>query len=120
MSQFEAAGKELLEWCGDARAYTPHFESNLMQCLHVVNNVTRTGAVGPDLGNLRITIYICYFTPTSLYHRLLLPLSVTDLFLVADRYGIVPLTFTKLHFKRTSLFDLKSCRFICQIGLCSR
>ena len=52
MSQFEAAGKELLEWCGDARAYTSHFENNLMQCLQVVNNVTRTGTVSPDLGKL--------------------------------------------------------------------
>ena len=50
MSQFEAAGKELLEWCGDARAYTSHFENNLMQCLQVVNNVTRTGTVNPDIG----------------------------------------------------------------------
>ena len=70
MSQFEAAGKELLEWCGDARAYTPHFESNLMQCLHVVNNVTRTGTVGPDLGNLRTIMYDYYSALISLCHQI--------------------------------------------------
>ena len=61
MSQFEAAGKELLEWCGDARAYTSHFENNLMQCLQVVNNVTRTGTVSPDLGRLSNMLLPFYY-----------------------------------------------------------
>lgn len=35
MSTFQNAARELLEWCGDARAFQPAYEQNLMGCLTV-------------------------------------------------------------------------------------
>lgn len=32
---FQAAGRELLEWCSDTRAFSPKFEPYLMECLEV-------------------------------------------------------------------------------------
>ena len=32
---FQSAARELLEWCGDARAFQPSYEGNLMGCLTV-------------------------------------------------------------------------------------
>ena len=39
-----------MDWCGDPRAFTAHFENNLMLCLQVVNNVARSSATNLDLG----------------------------------------------------------------------
>ena len=35
MGTFQNAARELLEWCGDARAFQPSYETNLMGCLTV-------------------------------------------------------------------------------------
>ena len=35
---FQSAARELLEWCGDARAFQPAYEQNLMGCLTVGNS----------------------------------------------------------------------------------
>lgn len=32
---FQNAARELLDWCGDARAFNPSYENNLMDCLTV-------------------------------------------------------------------------------------
>ena len=32
---FQSAARELLEWCGDARAFQTSYEANLMSCLTV-------------------------------------------------------------------------------------
>ena len=32
---YQAAGRELLEWCSDPRAFTPNFEPHLLECLTV-------------------------------------------------------------------------------------
>jgi len=32
---FQAAARELLDWCGDPRAFQPSYEANLMNCLTV-------------------------------------------------------------------------------------
>lgn len=32
---FQSAARELLEWCGDARAFQQAYERNLMECLTV-------------------------------------------------------------------------------------
>lgn len=37
MQTFQGAARELLEWCGDARAFQPAYEQNLMHCLTVWN-----------------------------------------------------------------------------------
>ena len=34
---FQSAARELLEWCGDARAFQQSYEPNLMNCLTVSN-----------------------------------------------------------------------------------
>ncbi len=34
-STFESAARELLEWCSDIRAFQPHFEQALFDCLTV-------------------------------------------------------------------------------------
>ena len=35
VASFQSAARELLEWCGDARAFQIAYESNLMSCLTV-------------------------------------------------------------------------------------
>ena len=38
VASFQSAARELLEWCGDARAFQIAYESNLMSCLTVSEN----------------------------------------------------------------------------------
>ena len=35
ITTFQGAARELLDWCGDARAFQPSYEQNLMACLTV-------------------------------------------------------------------------------------
>ncbi|XP_023217100.1 zinc finger MIZ domain-containing protein 1-like isoform X2 [Centruroides sculpturatus] len=49
-SGFQSAARELLEWCGDARAFQKVFENNLIGCLTVVSRVATQRGFDLDLG----------------------------------------------------------------------
>ncbi|XP_035211791.1 zinc finger MIZ domain-containing protein 1-like isoform X2 [Stegodyphus dumicola] len=47
---FQNAARELLEWCGDSRAFQKAFEQSLMGCLTVVSRVSSHHGYDLDLG----------------------------------------------------------------------
>ncbi|RUS85312.1 hypothetical protein EGW08_006913, partial [Elysia chlorotica] len=50
VSGFQAAARELLEWCSDQRAFQLQFEDSLMGCLTVIYNVASQPGYDFDLG----------------------------------------------------------------------
>ena len=50
-----SAARELLDWCGDVRAFQPQYEMGLMMCLQAVSRFA--ASPGFDL-NLGIAIFI--------------------------------------------------------------
>ncbi|CAL1271440.1 unnamed protein product [Larinioides sclopetarius] len=49
-SAFQGAARELLEWCGDPRAFQKVFEQNLIGCLTVISQVSQKQGFDLDLG----------------------------------------------------------------------
>ncbi|XP_015920407.1 zinc finger MIZ domain-containing protein 1 isoform X3 [Parasteatoda tepidariorum] len=49
-SAFQGAARELLEWCGDPRAFQNAFEQNLIGCLTVISQVSQQPGFDLDLG----------------------------------------------------------------------
>jgi len=49
-SGFQSSATELMEWCGDPRAFQPAYEQNLMACLTVVNKFAAAPGFDLDLG----------------------------------------------------------------------
>ncbi|KAG8200556.1 hypothetical protein JTE90_000629 [Oedothorax gibbosus] len=47
---FHGAARELLEWCGDPRAFQKVFEPNLIGCLTVISQVSQKQGFEIDLG----------------------------------------------------------------------
>ncbi|GFU00595.1 zinc finger MIZ domain-containing protein 1 [Nephila pilipes] len=47
---FQGAARELLEWCGDPRAFQKVFEQNLIGCLTVISQVSQKQGFDLDLG----------------------------------------------------------------------
>ncbi|GFW48390.1 zinc finger MIZ domain-containing protein 1 [Trichonephila clavipes] len=47
---FQGAARELLEWCGDPRAFQKVFEQNLIGCLTVISKVSQQQGFDLDLG----------------------------------------------------------------------
>ncbi|XP_031562916.1 zinc finger MIZ domain-containing protein 1-like isoform X5 [Actinia tenebrosa] len=65
---FQTAARELLEWCGDVRAFQRPFEGNLMGCLTVVSQVAATQGYDLDLGYRLLAVCAAHrdkFTPKS-------------------------------------------------------
>ena len=47
---FVSAIKELMDWCGDIRAFQPQYENGLMGCLHMVNRFCSSPGFDLQLG----------------------------------------------------------------------
>ena len=47
---FISAARELLDWCGDVRAFQPHYEAGLMACLQVVSQFSASPGFDLHLG----------------------------------------------------------------------
>ena len=61
-SGFQSAATELMEWCGDPRAFQPAYEQNLMSCLTVSRS-----CLFCDKSVLRDTVsFEGHFTPKNL------------------------------------------------------
>ncbi|GAB6028485.1 Zinc finger MIZ domain-containing protein 1, variant 3 [Chamberlinius hualienensis] len=65
---FQSAARELLEWCGDTRAFQKAFELNLIGCLTVVSQVAHQQGFDLELGYRLLAICAAHrdkFTPKS-------------------------------------------------------
>ena len=47
---FVSAARELLDWCGDVRAFQPQYEMGLMGCLQVVSQFAASPGFDLNLG----------------------------------------------------------------------
>ncbi|CAI8037821.1 Zinc finger MIZ domain-containing protein 1 [Geodia barretti] len=47
---FISAARELLDWCGDVRAFQPHYEMGLMMCLQAVSRFAASPGFDLNLG----------------------------------------------------------------------
>ena len=75
MTTFQNAARELLEWCGDARAFQPAYEANLMGCLtvsllYIVRILEWTGSYGQDgfTSNPQILVSFTGLNFAFIYH----------------------------------------------------
>ncbi|KAJ8248575.1 hypothetical protein GJAV_G00243460 [Gymnothorax javanicus] len=67
-ANFQMAATELLDWCGDPRAFQRHFEHSLMACLMVVSRVAAHQGFDLDLGYRLLAVCAANrdkFTPKS-------------------------------------------------------
>ncbi|XP_035220608.1 zinc finger MIZ domain-containing protein 1-like isoform X2 [Stegodyphus dumicola] len=67
-SAFQGAARELLEWCGDPRAFQKVFEQNLIGCLTVISQVSQKQGFDLDLGYRLLAVCAAQrekFTPKS-------------------------------------------------------
>lgn len=76
-ANFQTAATELLDWCGDPRAFQRPFEQSLMGCLTVRQQLSRclSPITGPEVEvKAKVTLYIAVLVPFSLpIHSLTLP-----------------------------------------------
>ncbi|KAK1881200.1 Zinc finger MIZ domain containing protein 1 [Dissostichus eleginoides] len=73
-ANFHTAATELLDWCGDPRAFQRPFEQSLMGCLTVVSRVAAQQGYDLDLGYRLLAVCAANrdkFTPKSAGRRLL-------------------------------------------------
>ena len=59
-----SAARELLEWCGDVRAFQPQYEMGLMLCLQAVSRFAASPGFDLNLGTHVAYVYTCTFTCT--------------------------------------------------------
>ncbi|GLD62855.1 zinc finger MIZ domain-containing protein 1-like isoform X2 [Lates japonicus] len=67
-ANFQTAATELLDWCGDPRAFQRPFEQSLMGCLTVVSRVAAQQGFDLDLGYRLLAVCAANrdkFTPKS-------------------------------------------------------
>ncbi|MGH0118256.1 UNVERIFIED_CONTAM: hypothetical protein FKN15_057490, partial [Acipenser sinensis] len=67
-ANFQTAATELLDWCGDPRAFQRPFEQSLMGCLTVVSRVAAQQGYDLDLGYRLLAVCAANrdkFTPKS-------------------------------------------------------
>ncbi|KAL2078589.1 hypothetical protein ACEWY4_026274 [Coilia grayii] len=67
-ANFHTAATELLDWCGDPRAFQRPFEQSLMGCLTVVSRVAAQQGFDLDLGYRLLAVCAANrdkFTPKS-------------------------------------------------------
>ncbi|XP_016315782.1 zinc finger MIZ domain-containing protein 1-like [Sinocyclocheilus anshuiensis] len=67
-ANFQTAATELLDWCGDPRAFQRPFEQSLMGCLTVVSRVAGQQGFDMDLGYRLLAVCAANrdkFTPKS-------------------------------------------------------
>ncbi|CAM9168068.1 unnamed protein product [Lampetra fluviatilis] len=65
---FQTAARELLDWCGDPRAFQRPFEQSLIACLTVVSRVAAQQGFDLDLGYRLLAVCAAHrdkFTPKS-------------------------------------------------------
>ncbi|CAB1424991.1 unnamed protein product [Pleuronectes platessa] len=70
-ANFQTAATELLDWCGDPRAFQRPFEQSLMGCLTVVSRVAAQQGYDLDLGYRLLAVCAANrdkFTPKSAGH----------------------------------------------------
>ncbi|XP_015279081.1 PREDICTED: zinc finger MIZ domain-containing protein 1-like [Gekko japonicus] len=73
-ANFHNAATELLDWCGDPRAFQRPFEQSLMGCLTVVSRVAAQQGFDLDLGYRLLAVCAANrdkFTPKSAANSLL-------------------------------------------------
>uniref|UniRef100_A0AAV2LBH2 ZMIZ1 N-terminal domain-containing protein n=1 Tax=Knipowitschia caucasica TaxID=637954 RepID=A0AAV2LBH2_KNICA len=67
-ANFQTAATELLDWCGDPRAFQRPFEQSLMGCLTIVSRVSAQQGYDLDLGYRLLAVCAANrdkFTPKS-------------------------------------------------------
>ena len=52
-----SAARELLEWCGDVRAFQPQYEMGLMLCLQAVSRFAASPGFDLNLGTHVVYVY---------------------------------------------------------------
>uniref|UniRef100_A0A452GLL7 ZMIZ1 N-terminal domain-containing protein n=1 Tax=Gopherus agassizii TaxID=38772 RepID=A0A452GLL7_9SAUR len=75
-ANFHNAATELLDWCGDPRAFQRPFEQSLMGCLTVVSRVAAQQGFDLDLGYRLLAVCAANrdkFTPKSAGRKRLFP-----------------------------------------------
>ena len=65
---FISAARELLDWCGDVRAFQPQYEVGLMMCLQAVSRFAASPGFDLNLGmyseptHIYVYMYICWIS----------------------------------------------------------